>query len=238
MDDEEFELRSVSVRLDGRGTFLVDCVETQNKYHHAIASIEHQIDIHVTDLVESAVNPDISLTDVLAGLEYVMDYRIRGDKMPNLDQGSMDRLATGLLQTMGSRTGNLLGQKFTPEADVAFKLFGAFLQEVIEFQTAISVLPASELQFHLMLHKRAVGGSKEEREFTAAVVALVLAHSKQVSDPKELTRESDGDLIDGLMKEFPEKFQVPDIGEAKVTNPFPPQGILRYFLFVPQQISY
>jgi hypothetical protein len=40
-----------------------------------LASIEHQIDIHVLDLVDASENPDISVSDILQGLKYVVDYR-------------------------------------------------------------------------------------------------------------------------------------------------------------------
>ncbi|CAG8786560.1 8760_t:CDS:2, partial [Acaulospora morrowiae] len=66
------------------------------------ASIEHQIDIHVNDLFGVQESLQLSLEDVLDGLSYVMDYRIKGGRLPNLDFELMRRLCEGLLLTMSS----------------------------------------------------------------------------------------------------------------------------------------
>ena len=200
---DEFELRSISVRLDGR------------------ASIEHQLDIHVLDLVESCHNSDIELADVLAGIQYVMHYRIAGGKMPNLDYNIMERLLEGLLANMSTRTGKLLYKKFTAEANLSFVLFGQFLEQVEEFRKVANAKSASDLQFSFALHKRL--DTEEEQEITASVLSLVLRHCFQISEWKELVKENDYDQIEDLIKKFKDKFNDPGM-ESPKEKPFPPQG--------------
>jgi Ca2+-transporting ATPase len=196
-----------------------------------VASIEHQIDIHVIDLVESAHNSDVSLSDVLAGLEYVMDYRIRGGKMPNLEKDIMSRLLVGLLQNMKHRSGNLLNKKFTPEANLCFILFGEFLQEVVEFREAANETSPSELQFAMVLHKRGTG-TPEEKEIAASVLSLVLKYCHQISDYKELVKENEEDVVEELMKDFSEKFKHKAEMTATEKVSFPPQSKISEFFFV------
>lgn len=184
------------------------------------------------DLVETLHNSDISLTDVLAGLEYVMDYRIKGGKMLNLDLDLMRRLLTGLLQNMTHRTGNLLSKSFTPEAHLSFVLFGDFLQEVIEFREAVNSTATSDLQFALKLHKR-VGVSKQQDEVVANIISLILKHCPLIQDWKELVKASEEDTIEDLIKDFPDCFKTPAMDTDKV--PFPPQGthlLIKLQLFI------
>jgi Ca2+-transporting ATPase len=189
------------------------------------ASIEHQLDIHVLDLVESVHNSDILLSDVLAGIQYVMDYRIKGGKMVNLEAGIMGRLLVGLLQNMTHRTGNLLRQKFTPEADLSFLLFGQFLEEVVEFREAASAKSASDLQLSLMIHKRCYG-SLDDRELTATILSLVVQHCRQVSEWKEVVLETEWGSVEPLVTEFAQKFVAPVAmaTEQDKLKLFPPQG--------------
>ena len=196
---QDIELRSISVKLDGR------------------ESIEHQLDIHVIDLVESCHNPDIELSDVLDGIQYVMEYRITGGKMPNLNYEIMARLMEGLLANMSKRTGGLLKKKFTPEAQKAFVLFGHFLEEVDEFRQAVNKQSASDLQYSFALHKRL---DSEHEETTASFLSVVLQYCFQISDWRELVIESDQDKIEELMSKY--KFKDPGMLSPAV-KPFPPQ---------------
>jgi hypothetical protein len=120
----DLDLLPLHLRLDGR------------------ASIEHQISIHVNDLfdvyrddISTVSGPaqqqsDVALVDVLAGLRYVMDYRIKGTKQPNLELGLMRKLAEALLIHMQHKAKTVLIRvRFIPEADMAFQLFGEFLEE-------------------------------------------------------------------------------------------------------------
>lgn len=77
-------------------------------------------------------NKEISLEEVMDGLRYVMEYRIKGGRYPNLDYDIMKRLADGLLMNMGNTEKKRRvrqSQKLTEEADVAFQLFGEFTLE-------------------------------------------------------------------------------------------------------------
>jgi Ca2+-transporting ATPase len=198
--NDDIELRSVSVKLDGR------------------ESIEHQLDIHVLDLVESSHNPDIELGDVLAGIQYVVEYRILGGKMPNLSLDIMARLAQGLLVIMPRRTGGLLSKKTTPEANLSFVLFGQFLEEVEEFRQTVNEKSASDLQHSFALHKRL-----DQEEITASFLSVVLKHCFQISDWRELVKEDDQDKIQNLIEKYQDKFKDPGMISPTQMS-FPPQG--------------
>lgn len=188
-----------------------------------IASIEHQLDIHVLDLVEAVENKDIAVMDILEGLRYVMDYRIHGGKMPKLDAGVMKRLAGGLLQYTGKCTrNNLILQKPTDEADLAFSLFGDFLVEVEEFRTAVGMISASDLKHSLKLHRRASSrASKEQREACAVVLGILTFRFPQFSDWHELVKDDTHSAMEDLIKEYPLKFSYPARPLAEVLLPPP-----------------
>lgn len=95
------------------------------------ASIEHQIEIYIHDLFDVKDNTIVSLEEILGGLHYLMDLRIKGNQQPNLDMQLMERLAKGLLLNTGRTEGHLIRKKSTSEADMAFYLFGDFLEEGI-----------------------------------------------------------------------------------------------------------
>jgi Ca2+-transporting ATPase len=59
-----------------------------------------------------------------------IDVPIKGGKLPHLDQDLMDRLLSALLPLCAKSTGNLLTNRPTVEADMAFELFGQFMKEV------------------------------------------------------------------------------------------------------------
>ncbi|KAI9017416.1 hypothetical protein BC832DRAFT_617978 [Gaertneriomyces semiglobifer] len=200
------ETRSVSVKLDGR------------------ASIEHQLDIHVLDLADAPEHAEISLGDVLQGLKYVMDYRIKGGKQPHLDGKLMEKLLDGLLANMAHQTGNLLKQYPTPEADLAFVLFGEFLQEVEEFRTAVGKKSATDLRHYLKFHRRCQpSSSEEERAAAAGVLSLLMAYCPH-HDWKELVKEDEHDDVLKLMKEYKDVFS--GIGSMPAaTVVLPPQAL-------------
>lgn len=86
----------------------------------------------VVDLFDVQSNKEISLEEVMDGLRYVMEYRIKGGRFPSLDYDIMKRLADGLLMNMGDseKTGRFnQSHALSEEADVAFQLFGEFLLE-------------------------------------------------------------------------------------------------------------
>ncbi|KAJ2841917.1 hypothetical protein GGI22_007728, partial [Coemansia erecta] len=72
---------------------------------------------------------DITLTEVLDGLQYVVDYRLKGRQQPHLDADLMRRLCDALLLTMTTMQGSFLNRKLTEDARSAYFLFGQFIEE-------------------------------------------------------------------------------------------------------------
>lgn len=84
----------------------------------------------VVDLFDVQSNKEISLEEVMDGLRYVMEYRIKGGRFPSLEYDIMKRLADGLLMNMGNiEKKGTFRHALSEEADVAFQLFGEFLLE-------------------------------------------------------------------------------------------------------------
>lgn len=104
----------------------------------------------------------MSVKDVLAGIQYVMEYRIRGSKQPSLDGEMMRKLAEGLMLHMrqsGQRSGLLIllkqkRQIFSEESQLAFQLFIEFIEEVHEFRIVVAAVSCTDLRYALQLHKR------------------------------------------------------------------------------------
>ena len=88
-------------------------------------------------VMASASGEEIAVEEVLAGLQYVMSYRIRHisngvhrpSKMPNLSLDLCRRLCHALIPIMGSKNGRFLRQELTPAANMAFLLFAQFMEE-------------------------------------------------------------------------------------------------------------
>ena len=149
------------------------------------ASIEHQIDIHLLDLAQIESIPEFALSDILQGLNYVMEYRVKGLKMRNLDLELMRRLLKSLLQTMGGKEGkSLLRQHPTKEADMSFHLFAEFLMEVEEFREAVSEVSVTDLRHSLKLHRRCrpSRSSSEDKAFVAEILGLLTRTFPRFSD--------------------------------------------------------
>lgn len=91
-------------------------------------SFINHIDL-VHDLFDVKENKNISLEEVLEGLCYVMHFRIQGGSQPHLDIRLMRRLCEALLLNTGHTEGHLLRKRSTHAADMAFFLFGDFLEE-------------------------------------------------------------------------------------------------------------
>lgn len=102
----------------------------------------------MNDLFGVKENTQLSLEDVLAGLRYVMDYRLKGGRLPNLDFDLMKRLCEGLLLNMSASEGGLLKRRMTVEANEAFILFGEFLEEGLCFTP---FLHAAIVTFYIIL---------------------------------------------------------------------------------------
>ncbi|RHZ46800.1 hypothetical protein Glove_606g143 [Diversispora epigaea] len=176
------------------------------------ASIEHQIDIHVNDLFNVKENSQLSLEDVLAGLRYVMDYRLKGGRLPNLDFEIMKRLCEGLLLNMSVSEGGLLKRRMTVEANEAFILFGEFLEEVEEFRRAVGEKNVADLHHALRLHRRCrKDASPEVKQAAVAVIHMLTNLFPQFSDWRELVKDDDQSDVEKVIKEFTDKIKKPSM---------------------------
>src|SRR4051812_20686847 len=61
-------------------------------------SVEHQLDIHVNDLLQAELGRGPTVLDILNGIRYVMDYRIRNGRLPHLDYDLCCRLLQAFLK--------------------------------------------------------------------------------------------------------------------------------------------
>ncbi|CEP13383.1 hypothetical protein [Parasitella parasitica] len=200
-------------------------------------SVEQQIEVYVNDLFNVQDNKSISLQEVLEGLRYVMDYRIKDGNQPHLDQSLMKRLSEGLLLNMGHTEGHLLKKKTTEDADHAFYLYGDFLQQVHEFRLVTSEMDVSDLRRQLKIHYRCQPTSstnKQKRGALAMVLLFARYFPNQFADWHDLVKESEhGDmerlLNSSLAQEVrasDEKSQMPALNNplADVILP-PPQAL-------------
>ncbi|KAG0236825.1 P-type ATPase [Actinomortierella wolfii] len=182
----------------------------------SIASIEHQIEINVIDLFDVQSNKDISLEEVMDGLRYVMEYRIKGGRYPSLDYDIMKRLAEGLLLNMGNVEKHKFKTKLTEEADVAFQLFGEFILEVQEFRKAVGEKPVSDLRHALKLDIRCGPSSTEqEKKSVVALIALLTSIYPQFSEWRELVKSEGQSSVQKAMKEYADvvdKEKMPNVG--------------------------
>ncbi|KAJ1955685.1 hypothetical protein GGI12_005498, partial [Dipsacomyces acuminosporus] len=140
--------------------------------------------------VQEAGNADVTLTEVLDGLQYVVDYRLKGRQQPHLDISLMRRLCDALLLTMTQVQGSFLHRRLTEDARSAYFLFGQFIEEVLEFQQCVGEKSAADLRRALRLHKRiAENGPDEERLALVTMLRLVLACLPQGHDWRDLVDE-------------------------------------------------
>lgn len=170
--------------------------------------------------------PEISLDDVLQGLKYVMDYRIKGGKMRNLDLDLMRRLLEALMQHMAGKQGSLMNQRPTAEANLALVLFGEFLEDVDEFRIAVSEKSSTDLRHALKIHRRCQPNSDEkDKEFAASILALLTKNFAQFSDWRELVKEREHNDVERLIEQFKDRFNQPAMPPLQNVNLlFPPQG--------------
>ncbi|KAJ3122747.1 P-type ATPase [Nowakowskiella sp. JEL0407] len=205
------EIFSSSANLNDVATPLQnnqDWVELKSVKVDGRVSIEHQIEIHVNDLISIEEQNDISLLDVLQGLKYVMDYRIKGGKMKRLDSDLMKRLLEGLLQNMDETEGSLLRRRPTEEADLAFTLFGEFLEEVEQFRTAVSRISAVDLREALKIHRRTQPWSTDdEKQAAVGVIGILVNNIPSFADWKDLVKQSEWGDVEDLLEKYSEKFK-------------------------------
>ncbi|KAJ1505542.1 hypothetical protein HMI55_001554 [Coelomomyces lativittatus] len=154
------------------------------------ASIEHLISIHVQDLLEVSTHPEsFSLSEILAGVQYLMDYRIHGGKMPNLDLSIMIKLLDVLLLHMKHTVPSFLGtKKVSNEANQAFVLFVQFTLEVQEARIALADKPVAVLRHALVLHQRLK--VPELHVWIQCVLKWFPTWSPQITHWKDIVEES------------------------------------------------
>lgn len=199
-------------------------MDDQPKYIDGKFSIEHQIDIHVRDLVES---PD-QLSAVLEGLRYLVDYRLSNRRYHHMDIDLMHRLALGLLECTGERQGAMFARRrlATPLADQALQLFRDFLREVDEFAQTVGAMPLSELRTSLQLHRRLYQEAGPESHALAKDIIQLL--SKQVDDWRDLVKP---ERVDEVMMVFEgREEQEQGVGDETKISPHtkhlhPPQAL-------------
>ncbi|KAJ3358854.1 P-type ATPase [Allomyces javanicus] len=189
------------------------------------ASIEHLVSIHVQDLFDIVTNPDITAAEVLAGLRYLMVYRIRGGKMPSLDADVMKRLADALLLNMGHRDNDKgLFKRLSVVANEAFCLFVEFLEEVEEFRLAVAAKSAADVRHHLRLDKRVKSNAgKEVQQMAVHAVRLLPTLSPQFADWKDLVVRDGIDDVEKALREFAD-LAVPTLAPSK-ERLFPPPDL-------------
>ncbi|KAJ2819769.1 hypothetical protein IWW50_005336, partial [Coemansia erecta] len=138
----------------------------------------------------AGASTDISLTEVLDSLQYVVDYRLKGCQQPHLDAALMGRLCDALLLIMALEQGSFLHKRLTDDARSAYFLFGQFIEEVNEFQHCVGQKPTADLRRALKLDKRiSDGGPEEEKLALVTIIRLVLACLPSGHDWRDLVDE-------------------------------------------------
>jgi Ca2+-transporting ATPase len=189
-------------------------------------SIEHQLAIHINDLFDLSYNlnasnqqpqpqpqqppptqtqqefgghTDLTLMDVLQGLRYVMDYRIRGGKQPSIEAELMRKLAEALVAHMKHKERLILiRQQLTPESDLAFSLFSDFLEEVEEFRLAVSQLSSTDLMHAFKIHRR-TGSTEQQRAAVHLLMKMRVLFPQQYGDWRDLVKPGYQSVVEDLM---------------------------------------
>ncbi|KAF7727078.1 P-type ATPase [Apophysomyces ossiformis] len=136
----------------------------------------------------------------------------------------MRRLCEALLLNTGQTEGNFLRKRPTPGADMAFFLFGDFLEEVEEFRQAVMEKTAFELQKQLKIHYRCQSGPLEKQK--QAVIAIIQLLETHHFDWRDLIKETAHNDAEQLLSSSLAK----DIARANLKMPvqpklWPPQAL-------------
>lgn len=202
-----------------------DTIGTVGTFTDGKSSVEHQINIHVNDLTEVTNNNDISLKEVLAGLMYVMEYRIKGGRLPHLDYDLMKRLCNGLLSNIGHCEKEHFQNIPTEESDMALHLFGEFIQEVEEFRQVVRGVPVTDLAYSLKIHRRCTSSSTDEQKKSAvAVIGLLTKNFKEFADWKDLVKQDEHHLVEKVLKEYENTLEIPEMPKSP-DDLLPPQSL-------------
>lgn len=156
-------------------------------------------------VAEEAGSTDVSLTEVLEGLQYVVDYRLKGRQQPHLDADLMRRLCDALLLTMALSQGSFLKKRLTEDARAAYFLFGQFIEEVNEFQQCVGETSIAHLRRALKLDKRVSeggGGPEQEKLALVTMIRLVLACLAPGHDWRDLVDEHEQKSIAPIVEKY------------------------------------
>jgi len=204
---------------------MLNRVDTVGTFTDGKSSVEHQINIHVNDLTEVSNNNDISLKEVLAGLMYVMEYRIKGGRLPHLDYDLMKRLCNGLLSNIGHCEKEHFQNIPTEESDMALHLFGEFIQEVEEFRQVVREVPVTDLAYDLKIHRRCTSSSTDEQKKSAvAVIGLLTKNFTEFADWKDLVKQDDHNMVEKVLKEYEPTLEIPEMPKSP-EDLLPPQSL-------------
>ncbi|ORX48414.1 calcium ATPase [Piromyces finnis] len=200
-------------------------VDTVGTFTDGKSSVEHQINIHVNDLTEVTNNNDISLKEILAGLMYVMEYRIKGGRLPHLDYDLMKRLCNGLLSNIGHCEKEHFQNIPTEESDMALHLFGEFIQEVEEFRQVVRGVPVTDLAYSLKIHRRCTSSATDEQKKSAvAVIGLLTKNFTEFSDWKDLVKKDEHSMVEKVLKEYENTLEIPEMPKSP-EDLLPPQSL-------------
>ena len=138
--------------------------------------------------------------EVLAGLEYVVDYRIRGGRQPNLDPETCERLMRLLMLISGYRKSDKGEQLFKRkkhkqrqstniEADTAFGLVFSLMHEVVECGRALGSISVAEVRQSMKFHLRILDAGSTSRLESALLALFTLTKElPQFGDWRELVK--------------------------------------------------
>ncbi|PVZ97012.1 hypothetical protein BB558_003067 [Smittium angustum] len=129
-----------------------------------------------------------TLDEVMANMQYVLEFRVKNGNIKNLDIELMKRLRDGLLLAMKVESGSFPRRKLTNAAKSAFFLFGGFIEEVHEFRQAVSEKEISVLRDSLMLDRR--GSTQDEKMALVIMIRLVLSCLGEGHDWRDLIKAS------------------------------------------------
>ncbi|KAL6591922.1 calcium ATPase [Neocallimastix californiae] len=204
---------------------MLNRVDTVGTFTDGKSSVEHQINIHVNDLTEVSNNNDISLKEVLAGLMYVMEYRIKGGRLPHLDYDLMKRLCNGLLSNISHCEKEHFQNIPTEESDMALHLFGEFIQEVEEFRQVVRGIPVTDLAYALKIHRRCTSSSTDEQKRSAvAVIGLLTKNFTEFADWKDLVKQDEHNMVEKVLKEYEPTLEIPEMPKSP-EDLLPPQSL-------------
>jgi Ca2+-transporting ATPase len=157
-------------------------------------SIEHQLDIHIRDLLQCERFGD-EVGEILTGLQYVVDYRLREHQQQNLDSVISDRLVRALLLFTGIHVkSGLFGmeKRLSDIAEMSFALLADFCAKVAECNRALLAIPTEESSIRLRLGSRILKPSNPAI-FSAAISLLHTLTAR--GDWREFFNDADYDEV-------------------------------------------